>query len=187
MLGVCRHRQYFLRMVAVMSLRNESWIPMRYVTLSELIYINGTLLNRQDIASGKQKIRALELLEAAVARPAASAFGQDAYPTLSHKAAALLHSVARNHPFTDGNKRTATVGMIFMLQINGQSVNWQPEAALKLILQVAEGRIEVEEIAAWLPLVAAPHTLQPDSEADMRLIARIIDNHRWLLDELEQR
>ncbi|MBC8171404.1 MAG: type II toxin-antitoxin system death-on-curing family toxin, partial [Anaerolineae bacterium] len=115
------------------------------------------------------------------------AFGEDAYPTLSLKAAALLHSVARNHPFTDGNKRTATVGMIFMLQVNGQTVNWQPEEALTMILRAAEGHTEVDAIAAWLPLIATEYVLQPDSEADMRLIARIIDNHRWLLDELEQR
>ena len=55
--------------------------------------------------SGKQKIRDIDLLLAAEQRPQSSAFGQDAYQTIEEKSAALLHSVARNHPFKDGNKR----------------------------------------------------------------------------------
>jgi death on curing protein len=102
---------------------------MRYLTLSEVIYINGRILNNPQIMTGKQKVRHLELLEAAVARPSASAFGEDAYPTLAEKAAALLHSVARNHPFTDGNKRTATLSALMMLAANGQRVTWAREQA----------------------------------------------------------
>ena len=159
---------------------------MRYVTLSELIYINGALLNRPDIQSGKRQIRDLPLLEAAVARPEASAFGADAYPTLREKAAALLHSLARNHPFTDGNKRTATVGTVFMLRVNGQAVAWTPDEALGMIMRAAEGRATVDELAAWLPLAASPYDLHPDAETDMRLITQIIDEQRGLLDELER-
>ncbi|HEX2618622.1 MAG TPA: type II toxin-antitoxin system death-on-curing family toxin [Phototrophicaceae bacterium] len=159
----------------------------RYLTLSELIYINGTLLKTPDITSGKRQVRDIDLLEAAVARPSSSAFGQDAYPTLRQKAAALLHSLARNHPFADGNKRTATVGVIFMLEVNGQTVIWEQENALAMMLRVAEGKaIEVDDIAAWLPLTEHHHQLPPDSEADMQLIARIIDEQKWLLDELER-
>lgn len=159
---------------------------MRYVTISELIYINGVILKRQDIASGKQKIRDIDLLEAAVARPEASAFGADAYPTLREKAAALLHSLARNHPFTDGNKRTATVGTVFMLRVNGETVTWMQDDALKMIMRAAEGKVDVDEIAAWLPLAALPYDLHPDAETDMRLIAGIIEEQRGLLDELER-
>ena len=160
---------------------------MRYLTLSELIYINGALLDRPDIRTGKQQIRDLPLLEAAVARPEASAFGADAYPTLREKVAALFHSVARNHPFTDGNKRTATVGAVFMLRVNGEAVLWTQEDALSMILRVAEGRANVNELAAWLPFAPAPYELAPDAERDMRLIARIIDEQKGLLDELERR
>ena len=160
---------------------------MRYLTLSELIYVNGAVLNRQDIATGKQKIRDIELLEAAVARPEASAFGADAYPTLREKAAALLHSVARNHPFTDGNKRTAAVGTVFMLRVNGEAVAWTQDDALDMILRVAEGVADVDELAEWLPLTSLPYDQHPDAETDMRLIARIIDEQKGLLDELERR
>lgn len=164
----------------------ESTLSIRYLTLSELIYINGTVLDKPDIADGKQQIRDIALLEAAVARPAATAFGEDAYPTLREKAAALLHSVARNHPFADGNKRTATVGAVFMLCVNGQQVVWDQAEALSMILRIAEGRCEVGEVAAWLPLEDAAHLLPPDAALDMRQIADILVAQKWLLEALER-
>lgn len=160
---------------------------MRYLTVSELIYINGTVLNKPDILAGTRQIREIELLEAAVARPAASVFGEDAYPTLNGKVAALMHSVARNHPFTDGNKRTATVGAIFMFLVNGQRIVWQQAEAVTVILRLAEGQCGIEEIADWFPLTATPPTPDADADTDMRLIAGIINEQKWLLDELERR
>jgi death-on-curing protein len=160
---------------------------MRYLSLSELIYINGTLLNNDQLLSGKQQVRDVALLEAAAARPAASAFGQDAYPTLNEKVAALFHSIARNHPFTDGNKRTATVASIFMFKVNGQCVAWQPKKALPVILSVAEGGREPSSLAGWFPLEPCESSVQADAEKDKALIARIIEEHRWLLDELSKR
>ena len=160
---------------------------MRYRTLSELVYINGTLLNNKKILSGTQEIRDMALLEAAAARPTSSAFGQDAYPTLSEKVAALVHSITRNHPFTDGNKRTATVAAIFMFEVNGFRVVWQPEDALSQIINIAEGRRSVSELAAWFPLEPGEGSPQADAKKDMLTIARIIDENKWLLDELSQR
>jgi death on curing protein len=160
---------------------------MRYLTISELIYINGKILNNSRILSGKQEIRDIALLDAAMARPAASAFGEDAYPTLREKVAALLHSLTRNHPFTDGNKRTAAVAAIFMFAVNGQCVAWQPEEALDVIVNVAEGKRDVESLAAWFPLEPCEESPQEDAEKDMLTIARILDEHRWLLDELRKR
>jgi death-on-curing protein len=164
-------------------------MDIRYPTLSELIYINGVVLDKPEIAAGRQKIRDVELLDAAVARPSASAFGQDAYPTLREKAAALLHSVARNHPFTDGNKRTSVIGAVFMLRVNGQTVVWKQDDALAMILRVAEGKSGVDELAAWFPLEADHLSLspEPDATGDMRLIAQLIDEQRGLLDELKRR
>jgi death-on-curing protein len=139
-------------------------VNIRYLTLSELIYINGVVLNRPDIIAGTQEIRDIQLLEAAVARPAASAFGEDAYPSLREKAAALLHSVARNHPFADGNKRTATVGVVLMFLVNGFTVVWDREDALTMIVRVAEGTADVDEVATWFPLVA----ITPSSRSSLR-------------------
>ncbi len=157
---------------------------MRYVTLSELIYINGRLLNNDQIMTGKRKVRDVELLDAAAMRPAASAFGADAFPTLRDKAAALLHAVARNHPFADGNKRTATVAALFMLRVNGERAVWQPADALAMILSAAEGRIEVDALAGWFPLEPCPPLPDADLDTDTRLIADLLLEHKALLDEL---
>lgn len=162
---------------------------MRYITRSELIYINGSVLGNARIASGQQKVRDIDLLDAAAARPAASAFGQDAYPTLHDKAAALLHAIARNHPFTDGNKRTATIAALFMLLVNGQAVAWDAEQALTVIVDVAENRWSLAQLAGWLAAHTTPTdpAPEPDAEADMARIAALIQAHRWLLDELNKR
>jgi death-on-curing protein len=157
---------------------------MRYLTYSELIFINGKLLNDPKILEGRL-IRDVDLLLAAELRPQASAFGADAFPTLEEKAAVLLHGIARYHPFRDGNKRTATVATLFMLEVNGQRPVWQPAEALQAILDVAEGRWDIPDIVKWFKLVPVASMTEPDAETDSRAIERIIKDHRWLLNELE--
>lgn len=160
---------------------------MRYPTYSELIFMNGMILGDEDIMTGTKKIRDIDLLLAAEQRPQSSAFGQDAYPTLKEKAAALLHSVARNHPFADGNKRTATIGALFMLRTNGAQIIWEKEQALQKILGLAEGHLEADEFARWLPIESVGVLPEPDMQQDTRLIEELISEHGWLLDELAQR
>jgi death-on-curing protein len=163
---------------------------MRYLTIDELIYINEQIPSRErihTIVDGKRKVRDMGLLEAAAARPAQTVFGQDAYPTPQEKGAALLHSLARNHPFADGNKRTATIALIFMLHVNGLRVTWDETEALAQIVAVAEGQASLADFAAWLPGTPIPVRLEPDAEADMQLIATIQHEHRWLLTELAER
>ena len=160
---------------------------MRYITVSELIFINGKLLNDPLIMSGKQKIRDIDLLLAAEQRPQSSAFGQDAYKTLEEKAAALMHSVARNHPFKDGNKRTALVSMLMMLHVNGQTPVWNPQEALQRVLDVAEGRQNSGVFAEWLQLAETEPLPDSNVQEDTRLIDALLDEHRWLLDELSTR
>jgi death-on-curing protein len=162
---------------------------VRYLTLSELIFINSRVVNNPDMATGKRKVRDIELLEAAVQRPQASAFGADAYPLLHEKIAALFHSLARNHPFTDGNKRTAAIAALLMGEVNGQRLAWDDHAALDVIVRAAQDGTEVPELAAWFaaqmrPCDPAP---EPDAAHDTALIDRLIAEHRWLLDELDKR
>ncbi|MEL6151639.1 MAG: type II toxin-antitoxin system death-on-curing family toxin [Chloroflexota bacterium] len=160
----------------------------RYLTVSELIYINGKVLQDDKILSGKQQIREIERLEAAAARPSASAFGADAYPSLREKVAVLFHSIARNHPFRDGNKRTATVALLFMVEVNGETVTWEPEAALEVILDMAEGRHDYPFLRDWLPVGdRGKGVLGPDTDRDAQLIDQLLEIHRWLLDELAER
>lgn len=163
---------------------------MRYVTVDELVYINQQVMTGEAIHSiveGKRAVRDMGLLEAAVARPMASAFGEDAYPTLGEKVAVMLHAVARNHPFADGNKRAATVAALFMLAVNGQQVKWDAHEALTWIVDVAEGKRSAESFAAWLPTQESESAPEPDAERDTRLIAQLMDEQAWLLAELAGR
>ena len=162
-------------------------MTIRYPTYSELIFINGRILNDTAIQTGKKKVRDIDMLLAAEQRPQASAFGQDAYPTLKEKAAALLHSIARNHPFTDGNKRTATVAALFLLAINGQQVGWSQPEALEKIAALAEGQLGADAFAAWLSTSPAESHPEPDLEHDTVIIDTIIREQKWLLDELAGR
>lgn len=161
-------------------------MTLRYVSLSELIYINGRVLDNEKIATGKQKVRDLPLLQAAALRPSASAFGEDAYPTLREKAAALFHSIVRNHPFTDGNKRTATVAAVFMFAVNGERIIWDQAEALKVIVSAAENTWTVDQLAVWFPLTPDHARFDPDEALDRAAIETIIHQQKWLLDELNK-
>lgn len=102
-------------------------------------------------------IRDRGLLFSALARPAASVFGDDAYPTIELKAAALCSSVARNHALLDGNKRFSWYLTLAFLRINGYRVVMSNDEAFDLVLAVAQGALELDEIAAQFAahLVAA--------------------------------
>lgn len=96
----------------------------------------------------------LGLLDSAAGRPQSSAFGEEAYTTLALKAAALLHSLARNHALVDGNKRLAWLATAVFLDINGSAPDVDDEAAFQLVMDVAEGTADVEEIAQRLRVTA---------------------------------
>lgn len=96
---------------------------------------------------GAGPVRDVGLLDAAVTRPRSSAFGEDAYPTLHLKAAALLHSIVSNHALADGNKRLGWLATTVFLDINGEAVELGDADAFHLVMAVAAGRLDVEEIA----------------------------------------
>jgi death-on-curing protein len=100
---------------------------------------------------GPIQVRDVGLLEAAVHRPRASVLGQDAYPDLLTKTAALLHSLARNHPLVDGNKRMAWLATYVFCAKNGVELDANDDAAYELATGVASGSIDdVGEIATIL-------------------------------------
>ena len=112
--------------------------------LDDLLHVAGRVLSRVEV-------RDVGLLEAAVARPHATAFGEDAYATLHDKAAALLHSIARNHALVDGNKRLALAAVIAFYGLNGRRLTLSNDAAYDLIVAVAAGELDsTGEIAAAL-------------------------------------
>jgi death-on-curing protein len=116
-----------------------------YLTLPELLHVAERTLGPD------YTVRDYGLLEAALARPQATAFGKDAYPDLEAKAAALLHSIARNHALIDGNKRLALAAAIAFYGLNGRRLTLTNDQAYDLVISVAEGRLDtVETIAAAL-------------------------------------
>lgn len=117
----------------------------RYITVEQALRIARTAVG------GPIQVRDVGLLEAAVHRPRASVLGQDAYPGLYDKAGALLHSLARNHPLTDGNKRLAWLATWVFLAKNDVVLAPDDDAAYDLVVAVAAGEIDdVGEIAATL-------------------------------------
>lgn len=120
--------------------------------MTEYLEFEHVLLINQDI-TGQRAVRDSGLIHAAVERPKASAFGEDAYPTIWEKAAALLQSLARNHGFIDGNKRTAWLAAMTFLDINGHETDRRPDqrAMVDLMLAVAQGQLsEVQAIGSAL-------------------------------------
>jgi death-on-curing protein len=116
-----------------------------YLTLAELLHIAERTLGT------KPAVRDHGLLESALARPRASVFGRDAYPTLDEKAAALLHSLARNHALVDGNKRLALAALIAFYGVNGRRLTLTNDDAYELVMNVASGALDtVGDIAAIL-------------------------------------
>lgn len=99
---------------------------------------------------GAGPVRDLGLLDSAATRPRSSVFGQDAYPTLELKAAALLHSLCRHHALVDGNKRLGLLATVTFLRLNDRAFTLTQDAAFDLVMGVAEGSLDVADIAAAL-------------------------------------
>ena len=104
---------------------------------------------------GAGPVRDVGLLDSAAARPRSTALGSDAYPTLALKAAALLHSVARNHALVDGNKRLAWLAAVVFLDLNGAATALDDDGAFGLVMDVAAGAADVAEIAERLRVTPA--------------------------------
>ncbi|GAA4310228.1 type II toxin-antitoxin system death-on-curing family toxin [Klenkia terrae] len=98
------------------------------------------------IVDGVQ-VRDLGLLASAAARPRTTVFGADAYPTFADKVAALMHSLARNHPLVDGNERLAWAAGRVMCLLNGVDLLLEVDDAEALVVAVAAGEIDVPDIA----------------------------------------
>lgn len=120
---------------------------MMYLTVEEVLYIHFRAIDR---FGGLHGLRDIGGLESAVLRPQTTVFGQDAYPALHEKVAAMVHSLALNHPFYDGNKRTAFVAMGLFLRLNGFILIGTHQEIENFTVRVAEEHLSVESIAHWL-------------------------------------
>jgi len=119
---------------------------MHYLSPAQVLFIHVRLITE---TGGSQGVRDLGLLAAAVARPQATFDGNDLYPDLFTKAAALMDSLVNNHPFIDGNKRVGITAAALFLQHNSRQLMVTNAALEAFTLQVAQGQKTVAEMAAW--------------------------------------
>lgn len=115
--------------------------PLDYLSVADLIEIAAGVLD--EVA-----VRDAGLLASAAARPQTSVFGEDAYPTFADKAAALMHSLARNHALMDGNKRLAWAATRVFCLLNGRDMAFSVDDAEAIVQAVARGDIDVSDLAA---------------------------------------
>lgn len=117
--------------------------PPDYLNVDDLIEIAAGVL-------GNVAVRDMGLLASAAARPATRVFGENAYPTFAAKAAALMHSLARNHALIDGNKRLAWSATRAFCLLNGRDLRYTVDDAEQLVVGVAAGTHGIDDIAAWI-------------------------------------
>ncbi|MBI2069033.1 MAG: type II toxin-antitoxin system death-on-curing family toxin [Elusimicrobia bacterium] len=121
---------------------------MKYLYPTQVLFLHKRILETSQGAPG---VRDQGLLESAIYRPRASFGGQDLYPDLFSKAAALLHSIVKNHPFVDANKRTGFEAMRLFLRINGWDIKATEEEKFQWILSVASGsKPDEQKISVWI-------------------------------------
>jgi death on curing protein len=119
--------------------------PVDYLSDEDLLDIAVGVLD--DVA-----IRDRGLLASAAGRPRSSAFGADAYPTFAEKAAALMHSLARNHALVDGNKRLAWAATRVFCLLNGHDLTFSVDEAETVVVAVATGELDVPDLANAIEL-----------------------------------
>ncbi|OGY11265.1 MAG: hypothetical protein A3F61_03600 [Candidatus Blackburnbacteria bacterium RIFCSPHIGHO2_12_FULL_41_13b] len=118
-----------------------------FLDIEQVLIIHTDQIERY---GGSHGLRDLGLLESAVFRSQATFGKEDLYPSIFGKAAALFQSLVLNHPFIDGNKRTATASTLVFLEMNGYSVKVGQKVLVKFVLQIEKETLEIEQIYSWL-------------------------------------
>jgi len=119
----------------------------RFIEMSEVLDIHHRQINKFGGTSG---IRDEGLLDSALAQPQATFGGQFLHPTLPEQAAAYLYHLAKNHPFVDGNKRTALAVMLTFLRINGYRLDLSPDETYQMVLDVVENKMSNSALGEFL-------------------------------------
>ena len=127
---------------------------MKYLYPKQVLYLYQQIIQQ---SGGTLGLRDEGLLESAIYRPQASFGGQDLYPDLFSKTAALGHSFISNHPFVDGNKRVGFEAMRLMLRLNGYDIHASLEAKYDFAMDIAKGKRTEQAIADWLKQHSRPY------------------------------
>ena len=120
---------------------------MRYLSLPEILHIHEAIIST---SGGSRGIRDLYALESAVNQPRITFDQQELYQDIISKAATLCFSIVMNHPFIDGNKRTGHAAMETFLILNGHEIKASAEEQEKIILNMADGKVDKSEFISWL-------------------------------------
>lgn len=118
-----------------------------FLSVADVLEIHRQVVAATGSADG---CRDLGLLDSAVHRPQASFGGVAAYPDVAAQAAALLHSLAQNHPFVDGNKRTAYAAMRVFLRLNGCDILASEDDKYDFVIAVASSRMGTDDAVLWI-------------------------------------
>ena len=119
----------------------------RYLSLAEVLKLHGLIIAK---SGGSDGLRDLGMLESALGQPRQTFGGEDLYPSLTSKAAALGFSLIMNHPFIDGNKRVGHAATEAVLMLNGFELTAEIDDAEAEILAVAAGQRTRDEFQAWI-------------------------------------
>lgn len=120
---------------------------IKYLTIDKAIEIHDSLVAKY---GGLQGVRDRGLLESALAMPMTALFNAEMYPSVFDKAACYLFFIATNHPFVDGNKRTATACCLWFLEQNKVKLNYNTDELIELVVYIAQGKINKVEISKYL-------------------------------------
>ena len=120
---------------------------MQYLTLEHILQLHALVLARDGGANG---VRDIGRLEAAVASQYQAVFGEELYVGAHAKAAAMIRGIVADHPFADGNKRTAMLAGLTLLEVNGYVFEGVSGELEDFAVQIATDHLSVEEIANWL-------------------------------------
>jgi len=120
---------------------------MRRVSFAEIVELHRRMLLQ---SRGAEGIRDPDALESAVAQPFQTFAGEDLYPSLEAKAAALGFFIIRNHPFVDGNKRVGHAALEVMLLMNGAELSATTDEQEQVVLAVASGAMSREQFSEWV-------------------------------------
>lgn len=120
---------------------------MKHVSIEQIIMLHAAAL---ELFGGGDGIRDMGRLDAAAATQVQEVFGEELYPSLWLKAAAIIRGIIGDHPFADGNKRTAMLVGLTLIEINGSAFRAKDGELEDFAVRVAVEHLSVEEIAAWL-------------------------------------
>ena len=118
-----------------------------FLEIEDVLNIHQVLVEQ---FGGVPGVRDEGLLESALSQPKATFFSELLHPTIHEQAAAYLYHIAMNHPFLDGNKRTAFGAMEAFLRLNGYNLSFSDDEAYDMVMWVAQGDMSKEEVSIFL-------------------------------------